>query len=276
MKGPYEFLQPLKRLMDAQQQHERNIVLLNAALLSIAIYCLALVIGVPAFMNFYYQDSLLLARSPAILSIILGLAAARLIKMRRRTDIFHLLGEKLSEKARTGYDNSDLESLPMQSLAQELKVSLNSIKPTTILDSREIKSRALFLVILLGAATILSKSDIVNPSDFQALTEIRDKALSAFEDNAEEESPSHEINLTGNIFGRPSLAVLNENKMDIMLYPGMGAGSLATNTDPIERAFQKSQVGEVTAVPSELYIESLPPENRDIIKRYFLILSENE
>ena len=276
MKGPYEFLQPLKRLMDAQQQHERNIVLLNAALLSIAIYCLALVIGVPAFMNFYYQDSLLLARSPAILSIILGLAAARLIKMRRRTDIFHLLGEKLSEKAHTGYDNSDLESLPMQSLAQELKVSLNSIKPTTILDSREIKSRALFLVILLGAATILSKSDIVNPSDFQALTEIRDKALSAFEDNAEEESPSHEINLTGNIFGRPSLAVLNENKMDIMLYPGMGAGSLARNTDPIERAFQKSQVGEVTAVPSELYIESLPPENRDIIKRYFLILSENE
>ena len=276
MKGPYEFLQPLKRLMDAQQQHERNIVLLNAALLSIAIYCLALVIGVPAFMNFYYQDSLLLARSPAILSIILGLAAARLIKMRRRTDIFHLLGEKLSEKARTGYDNSDLESLPMQSLAQELKVSLNSIKPTTILDSREIKSRALFLVILLGAATILSKSDIVNPSDFQALTEIRDKALSAFEDKAEEETPSYEINLTGNIFGRPSLAVLNENKMDIMLYPGMGAGSLATNTDPIERAFQKSQVGEVTAVPSELYIESLPPENRDIIKRYFLILSENE
>lgn len=276
MKGPYEFLQPLKRLMDAQQQHERNIVLLNAALLSIAIYCLALVIGVPAFMNFYYQDSFLLARSPAIFSIILGMAAARLIKMRRRTNIFHLLGEKLSEKARTGYDNSDLESLPMLSLAQELKVSLNSIKPTTILDSREIKSRALFLVILLGAATILSKSDIVNPSDFQALTEIRDKALSAFEDKAEEESPSHEINLTGNIFGRPSLAVLNENKMDIMLYPGMGAGSLARNTDPIERAFQKSQVGEVTAVPSELYIESLPPENRDIIKRYFLILSENE
>jgi len=275
MKGPYEFLQPLKRLMDAQQRHERNVVLLNAALLSIAIYCLALVIGVPAFMNFYYQDSLLLARSPAILSIILGLAAARLIKMRRRPDIFHLLGEKLSEKARTGYDNSDLESLPMQSLAQELKVSLNSIKPTTILDSREIKSRALFLLILLGAATILSKSEIVNPSDFQALTEIRDKALSAFEDKAEEETPSYEINLTGNIFGRPSLAVLNENKMDIMLYPGMGAGSLARNTDPVERAFQKSQVGEVTAVPSELYIESLPPENRHIIKRYFLILSEN-
>lgn len=276
MKGPYEFLQPLKRLMDAQKRHEKNIMLLNAALLSIAFYCLSLVIGLPAFMNFYYQDSLLLARSPAILSIILGLAAVRLIKIRKRQNFFPLLGEKLSEKARTGYDNRDLDSLPMQNLAQELKASLNSIKPTTILDSRQIKSRALFLVIMLGAATILSNSEIVNPSDFQALTEIRDRALSAFEEKAEEETASHEINLTGSIFGKPSLAVLNENRMDITINPGIGAGSLARNTDPIERAFQKSQVGEVAAVPSELYIESLPPENRDIIKKYFLILSEND
>ena len=276
MKGPYEFLQPLKRLMDAQKRHEKNIMLLNAALLSIAFYCLSLVIGVPAFMNFYYQDSLLLARSPAVLSIILGLAAVRLIKIRKRQDFFPLLGEKLSEKARTGYDNRDLDSLPMQNLAQELKASLNSIKPTTILDSRQIKNRALFLIILLGAATILSNSEIVNPSDFQALTEIRDRALSAFEEKAEEETASHEINLTGNIFGKPSLAVLNENRMDITINQGIGAGSLARNMDPIERAFQKSQVGEVAAVPSELYIESLPPENRDIIKKYFLILSDND
>ncbi len=276
MKGPYEFLQPLKRLMDAQKRHEKNIMLLNAALLSIAFYCLSLVIGVPAFMNFYYQDSLLLARSPAVLSIILGLAAVRLIKIRKRQDFFPLLGEKLSEKARTGYDNRDLDSLPMQNLAQELKASLNSIKPTIILDSRQIKSRVLFLVILLGAATILSNSEIVNPSDFQALTEIRDRALSAFEEKAEEETASHEINLTGNIFGKPSLAVLNENRMDITINQGIGAGSLARNMDPIERAFQKSQVGEVAAVPSELYIESLPPENRDIIKKYFLILSDND
>jgi len=64
--------------------------------------------------------------------------------------------------------------------------------------------------------------------------------------------------------------------MEIMLYPGMGAGSLARNTQPVERVFQKSQAGEASAVPSELYIESLPPENKDIIKRYFTILSESD
>lgn len=274
MQGPYDFLQPLKRLMEAQQRYERNIWVLNAAQLSIAVYCLALIMGLPAFMDFYYQDSPFLARSPAILSIILGLAAARLIKRRRRPDIFSLLEHPLSEKARTGYDNRDMHTLPMKSLAQELKAGLNSIKPSAILDSRQIKGRALIIVLLSGAAIILSQSEIVNPSDFQALAEIRDKALSALQDEAAEQSSSQEVNLTGNIFGKPSLAVLNENKMDIMLYPGLGAGSLARNTDPIERAFRKSQAGEAAAVPSELYIESLPPENKDIIKRYFMILSE--
>jgi hypothetical protein len=276
MKGPYEFLEPLKRLVEAMQRYERNIFVLNAALLSIAIFCLALVIGLPAFMNFYYQDSPLLEHSPAILSAFLGLAAARLIKRRRRPDIFPLLGGEISEKARTGYDNRDLHTLPMQKLAQDLKAGLNSIKPSMILDSRQIKGRALFLVLLSGAAIIISESEIVNPSDFQALSEIRDKAISAFQDKADEPGFGQEINLTGNIFGKPSLAVLNENKMDLELYPGLGAGSLARSADPVERAFQKSQAGEVEAVASELYIESLPPGNRDIIKRYFMILSEME
>jgi len=44
-------------------------------------------------------------------------------------------------------------------------------------------------------------------------------------------------------------------------------------TEPKERAFQQSLAGEAAAVPSELYIESLPPENKEIIKRYFVQLS---
>jgi hypothetical protein len=33
--------------------------------------------------------------------------------------------------------------------------------------------------------------------------------------------------------------------------------------------------GEAAAVPSELYIESLPPENKEIIKKYFEILAKS-
>jgi hypothetical protein len=276
VKGTYEFLQPLSRLTQAHQRFERTIWLMNAAIISIAVYALAEIIGLPGFMSFYYQDVSLLAASPAILSIIIGLAGAILIKRRKKADIFPLLGLELSEKTRTAYDNRDVDSLPMQDLAREIKASLNKIKPSEILNSRRISSRAFAIVIIAGAAILLAQSEIINPSDFQSLADLRDKALSAFENEIPTQNENQEINLTGNLFGNPSLAVLNENKMEIMLYPGIGAGSLARNTEPVERVFSQSQAGEATAVPSELYIESLPPENRDIIKRYFTILSQSD
>lgn len=276
MKGPYEFLQPLSRLTKAYLRFERTIWAMNAAIISIAVYALAEIIGLPGFMSFYYQDVYLLAASPAVLSIIIGVAGATLIKRRKKADIFPLLGPQLSEKARTAYDNRDVDSLPMQDLAKEIKASLNKIKPSDILNSRRISSRAFAMVIISGAAILLAQSEIVNPSDFQSLADLRDKALSALGNEMPTQSTSQEINLTGNLFGNPSLAVLNENKMEIMLYPGIGAGSLARNTQPVERVFSQSQAGDATAVPSELYIESLPPENKDIIKRYFTILSQSD
>jgi hypothetical protein len=274
VKGPYEFLQPLSRLTGAYHRFERTVWAMNAAILSIAIYALTEIIGLPGFMSFYYQDVPLLATSPAVISIILGLTGATLIKRRKKADIFPLLGPQLSEKARTAYDNRDVDSLPMQNLAKEIKASLNKIKPSEILNSRQISSRALAIVLISGAAILLAQSEIVTPSDFQSLADLRDKALSAFENEKPTQSTSQEINLTGNLFGNPSLAVLNENKMEIMLYPGIGVGSLARNTQPVERVFQQSQTGDAAAVPSELYIESLPPENKDIIKKYFTILSQ--
>jgi hypothetical protein len=274
VKGPYEFLQPLSKLTKAYQRHERIIWAMNAAIISIALYALTEIFGLPGFMSFYYQDIFLLAMLPAIISIIIGFIAATLIKRGKKADIFPLLGPELSEKARTAYDNRDIDSLPMQDLAREIKSSLNKINPSDILSSRRISSRALVIVIISSAAILLAQSDIITQSDFQSLAELRDKALSAFENEMPTQEKGQEINLTGNLFGNPSLAVLNEKKMEITLYPGIGAGSLARNTEPVERVFSQSHAGDATAVPSELYIESLPPENKDIIKRYFTILSQ--
>ena len=276
MKGPYEFLQPLSKLTKAYLRFERTIWVLNAAIISLAAYALAEIIGLPGFMSFYYQDVILLAELPAIICIIIGLIGATLIKGRKKADLFALLGTELSEKARTAYDNRDIDSLPMQELAREIKASLSKLKPSDILNSRKISSRALAIVIISGAAILFAQSEIVNPSDFQSLADLREKAISAFNNEMPTRNAGQEINLTGNLFGNPSLAVLNENKMEIVLYPGIGAGSLARNIEPVERVFSQSQAGDATAVPSELYIESLPPENKEIIKKYFTILSQTD
>lgn len=276
MKGPYEFLQPLSRLTKAYLRFERTIWALNAAIISLAAYALAEIIGLPGFMSFYYQDIILLAELPAIICIIIGLVGATLIKRRKKADLFALLETELSEKARTAYDNRDVDSLPMQELAREIKASLSKLKPSDILNSRKISSRALAIVIISGAAILLAQSEIVNPSDFQSLADLRERAISAFDNEMPTQNADQEINLTGNLFGNPSLAILNENKIEIFLYPGIGAGSLARNIEPVERVFSQSQAGDATAVPSELYIESLPPENKEIIKKYFTILSQTD
>jgi hypothetical protein len=253
-----------------------KIYALDTVILSIIAYALAELIGLPTFMNFYWQDFLLLAASPVILSVILGIIGAALIKRRKRVDIFQLLGSELSEKARTAYDNRNVESLPMQSLAHEIKLSLSRIRPSEILNQKRIGYRLLLAVALSGITLFIGNSQItadITPTDFQSIADLKDKALGVFQkEKTAENSPR---NLSANLFGNPSLAVLSETKIELLLYPGVGAGSVARNTEPVERAFQKSLAGEATIVPSELYIESLPPENKDIIKKYFTILSEN-
>ena len=276
MNGPYDFLTSISRLMKANRRFEWAVWALNAIILSIALYALAEILGIPAFMSFYYQDFLPLAVSPALLAIIIGTIGATLLKRRKKADIFPLLGPELSEKAKTAYDNRDVDNLPMQSLAKELNVSLVGIKPLQILDKRRISNRAIVTVILSVVAILLAQSEIVTPADFQSLVDLKDKAVGAFQ--TEPTAPPNtnsERNLSGNLFGNPSLAVLNENKLDIVLTPGVGAGSIARNTEPVQRVFQQSQAGEAAAVPSELYIESLPPQNKEIIKKYFIILSQS-
>lgn len=277
MNGSYDFLSPLNRLTKAYHQFEMEVYALNAIILSIISYAMAELLGLAAFMNFYWQDFLLLAASPAIISVILGIIGATLIKRRKKADIFVLLGSELSEKTRTAYDNRDVESLPMQSLAKEIKSSLSRIRPSEIINQKRIVYRVLLVVILSGITLFIGQSQItadITPADFQSISDLKDKALGVFQKEKPTENSAR--NLSSNLFGKPSLAVLSESKLELLLYPGVGAGSLARNTEPMERAFQKSQAGEAAIVPSELYIESLPPENKDIIKKYFTILSENQ
>lgn len=275
MKGPYDFLASLSRLTKAYRRFEWAVWALDAIIISIAVYTLAEILGIPTLMSFYYQDFLLLAALPAIISIIIGIIGATLLKRRKKTDIFPLLELELSEKARTAYDNREVDTLPMQSLAEELKVSLVGIKPSQILDKRQIRNRTIVAVLLSVAAVLLAQSEIVTPADFQSLVDLKDKAVGAFQNETPAPSSNSERNLSGNLFGNPSLAVLDENKLELVLTPGIGAGSIARNTEPVERVFQQSQAGEAAAVPSELYIESLPPQNREIIKKYFTILSQS-
>jgi len=206
---PYGFLDPLNRLMEAYRRYEQVVWALNAVIISIASYAVAEILGLPAFMNFYWEDNLPLASSPAIFSVILGIAGATLIRRRKRHDPFLLLGPELSEKTKTAYDNRNAQSLPMQSLAEDLKSSLDKIKPSQMLNRKQISSRILAAVLLSVVTIFIAHSQIsadITPADLQSLSDLKDKVFG----QRESEEPTQEsgTNLTGNLYGKPSLAVL--------------------------------------------------------------------
>ena len=129
------------------------------------------------------------------------------------------------------------------------------------------------LLALIMIFIVQSKiSADITPADFQSLSDLRDSTIGMLQKKMS--SQGKEINLSGNIYGKPSLAVLSEEKLDLILYPGIGAGSRSSSTESVDRLFQQSQASEAATVPSELYIESLPPQNKEIIKRYFEMLAK--
>jgi hypothetical protein len=277
VESSYEFLVDLIRLKTEYARFGFLIWLLNASVISIAIYAAFLLLGLPAFTRFYWQDIFLLAQLPAIFSMFLGAAAATFIKNRKKSDLFDLLEPELSEKARTAYDNREISTLPMHSLAKEVKSKLARIKSSQIFNWRRVYLRAGLAALLLGTAIFIAQSQIgadISPADFRSISDLTDKALGIFQNEPSAQNTA-KVNLSGNIYGKPSLAVLSESKLELQLYPGMGAGSMAVPSEPENHLFGQSTPGEAKAVPAELYIETLPPENREIIKRYFDSLAKS-
>ena len=281
MDGSYEFMGDLRRLMGAYRRLELSLYLLNAALIAAFLYIAALFLGLAAFFWFYWQDSLF-ALSPAIVSLIIGLLAARVLSGSSKYDLFAHLDEEICEKTKAAYDNRDSDSVVMESLAVDVKRSLAKVRAIDLVNNRRLsfadrsvpvlQAKAAALIILLAVAAIYSHSlagEVVPPEPFKRLSDLGDRAMALFEgeEPADEAAPGQGI--SGDIYGTPSLAILEEVNLELVLYPGSAAGWRSRETVPAERIFLSSEPGEGVAVATELYIESLPPQHREIIKRYF-------
>jgi hypothetical protein len=281
VEGSYEFLVDLKRLNLAYRRFEISLYLLNAALIGALLYIGSLFIGISAFFSFYWEESLF-SLVPAVLSIIIGLLVAKLLGRTSRWDLFAHLDEDISEKTKAAYDNRDSDSVVMESLAVDVKRSLSKVRAADLVNNRRIKfgdrsvpifqAKAGGLLLLLAFTAVYSQGlagEEIPPQPFRPLSDLRDRAMALFEEEvlADEAAPGQGI--SGEIYGKPSLAILEEVNLELVLYPGSAAGFRARETAPMERIFLSSEPGEGVAVATDLYIESLPPQHREIIKRYF-------
>ncbi|HOO53167.1 MAG TPA: hypothetical protein PLM24_04090 [Methanothrix sp.] len=281
MDGSYAFLADLRRLLGVYRRFELSLFLLNAAIIASLIYIAALFFGIPAFFRFYWQDSIF-AAAPAILSSILGMLGAKFLSRWSKSDLFAHLDESLSEKTKAAYDNRGSDSVVMQSLAEDVKRRLSKVGAIDLMNNRRLslgdrsvpifQAKAGAVLLLFAFAVIFSQSQAgeeITPQPFKALTDLRDRAADLFGEEELPEVGASSAGISGEIYGKPSLAVLEEVNLELVLYPGSAAGFRSRETESMDRLFQTSEAGEGVAVPTDLYIESLPPQHREIIKRYF-------
>jgi hypothetical protein len=151
------------------------------------------------------------------------------------------------------------------------------LKEDDILEKKRLHQRVVATLILFTGAALISHSHLgldLTPADFQGVVDVKDQFMDLFSPGPEGlEGGSR--NLSGGIYGEPSLAVLQEAKLELQLYPGSGPGSRAKETAPMEHLFQTSPLGQGVAVPADVYIESLPAQHKEIIKRYFENLAKD-
>ncbi len=281
MDGSYEFLADLRRLLGVYRRFEQSLYLLNAGIIASFIYIAALFLGIPAFFRFYWQDSIF-AAVPALFSLVLGLLGEKILRRWSKSDLFDHLDESLSEKTKAAYDNRNSDSVVMQSLAEDVKRRLSKVGAVDLINNRRLnfgdrsvpafQAKVGAVIILLAVVAIFSHSQAgeeISPQPFQALADLRDRAADLFGEEELPEESASSGGISGEIYGKPSLAVLEEVNLELVLYPGSAAGFRSKETDPMDRLFTTSEPGEGVAVPTDLYIESLPPQHREIIKRYF-------
>lgn len=269
----YDFLLDLKRLTDAYRGFETRVSALEAVAIAIAVYIILIPLGLVAYFRFYWSGTLL-EHAPVAVSLVLGAILSHIIRRRRRTSVFDLFEEELSEKLKAAYDNRFHDSIVMRSLAQDLRRILSGISERDIIDTSRLYKRVMLVFAMLALAVVVSSSisEDITPANLGVVGEMKEFAEDLL--GQKQEVPVVGDNVS--IYGKPSLAVLSETKLELELYPGSGVGSRARPTEATERLFREGPPGQGVAVPSEVYIESLPPKHREIIRRYFTLLSESQ
>jgi len=64
----------------------------------------------------------------------------------------------------------------------------------------------------------------ISPQPFKSLTDLRDRAADLFGSEELSEDGASAAGISGEIYGKPSLAVLEEVNLELILYPGSAAG----------------------------------------------------
>ncbi len=176
------------------------------------------------------------------------------------------------ERLRAAYDSRGKDNIIIRDLGDKISREMDSVRCSSFLETRKVAGK-IFLSIFL-ALIILSAANF----KFVVLPELK-KPVSAVEKAQAGEAigagKAPEVSGLGEgaqeIFGAPSVAKIEGEKLSLELYPGAGEIKLR---DVKERKFSELQPLAAGASPAEAFSENVPQEYEEVIRAYFEKLTE--
>lgn len=177
------------------------------------------------------------------------------------------------ERLRAAYDNRGKDNIIIRDLGDKISREMDSVRCSSFLETRKVAGK-IFLSIFL-ALIILSAANF----KFVVLPELKkpvsavEKAQAGVGKVGAGKAPEARVFGEGarEIFGAPSIAKIEGEKLSLELYPGAGEIKLR---DLNERKFSESPLLAAGASPAEAFSENVPQEYEEVIRAYFEKLSE--
>lgn len=183
------------------------------------------------------------------------------------------------ERLGTAYDNRDKEGIVVKDLSDRISEEMESVRYSSFISGRKVAGKVLLCALLSFFILLLSFSNFELRIPYMAEEQfgvIREKP--AVEGAGKEGAGRTAVGVQTqpaeeDIFGAPSVAKIEGEKLSLELYPGAGEIKLR---DIKERKFSESQPLAAGASPAEAFSENVPQEYEEVIRAYFEKLTEEK
>ncbi|MEA1895299.1 MAG: hypothetical protein U9N36_08900 [Euryarchaeota archaeon] len=293
----HPFVEVVLKLEKTSRLHRYYRGLLNLVLIFLLFYTLLLYVSAPVIFARYSSYDFTLLEYPVRMKMVCTAAAAlipaivitSLLYIRRKpVSIIRSVGDAyplLRERLPTAYDHADSSGIVVDDLAEGVSIDTASVRKSAIIGKKGLFLRMVSSIVLVSLLLFISSPDaprFIPPEELESMiTPPTDEEREEAADEAHQQQLMSELGSESGsgsgdaeIYGKPSVAVIEGTDIELVMFSDAGVGHSSRRTESEPISFISGTVYAATPVSSETYIDRLPEENRDLIKQYFMEMAE--
>ena len=228
--------------------------LLNAILIFLVFYL------VLTFFNFYP----LAAFGPAVAYLVFFVYLK--IQNKDKAKLVESHYDLLKEKLRTARDNAAVENPIVEELEKEVMADMKHVRVSSFINTKDVSWKITTSIILcfLIVLTAVLNVDIQSLSSSMMMEKLMNRTLLRGKSDI-----TVELNVSEDIYGDDSLALLGNNELSIKIKPSNYKVSVREGGDVERRQFDETFPSEVFVESSVVYEENIPKEQQELVKSYY-------